>query len=86
MRLEKDAKLAEGKTKIIWAIKDRPDFVLVESKDDITAGDGKKHDQMKDKALFSTTVTCDVFRFLQKIGIPLAFVEQVNGTQSLANG
>ncbi|MBI3075237.1 MAG: hypothetical protein HYY92_03455 [Parcubacteria group bacterium] len=85
MRLEKDAKLVEGKTKIIWRIKDRPNFVLVESKDDITAGDGKKHDQMKDKALFSNTVTCDVFRFLQKIGIPLAFVEQVDGTQFLAH-
>lgn len=70
--------LAEGKTKIILASGRDAQKVLVLSKDDITAGDGAKHDLIEGKAALSTRTTCNVFRLLKACGIPVAFEEQVD--------
>src|SRR3989344_4441000 len=72
--------LAEGKTKIIAKNGDDPDSVYIISKDDITAGDGAKHDLIQGKAAFATRTTCNVFRLLKACRIPVAFTEQVNST------
>lgn len=77
-------KAAEGKTKIIWEVLDDPSLVVVESKDDITAGDGAKHDVMAGKAELANTTTCNVFQLLQACGIPLAFQEQLDARRFLA--
>ncbi len=66
-------KLNEGKTKIIWGDPDGT-VVTIESKDDITAGDGAKHDELEGKAVLSTTTTVNCFRALEAAGIPTAFV------------
>ena len=48
-------RLDEGKTKIIYRDPDFPDtFVLIESKDDVTAGDGERRDIIPDKGHLST--------------------------------
>ena len=74
--------LAEGKTKKII------DFgggqVLVRSKDDITAGDGAKHDVIAGKAALSTATTSNVFRLLKGVGILVAFDAQENETEFIA--
>ena len=57
--------LAEGKTKKIHAIKGSSALVTVVAKDDITAGDGAKHDIIPDKGRLATATTCNVFRLLQ---------------------
>ena len=44
-------KLAEGKTKIIYENPEDPKTVYMVFKDDITAGDGVKHDIIRGKAL-----------------------------------
>lgn len=62
-------KLAEGKTKIILPDPVDSGLVLVRSKDDITAGDGAKHDLLPEKALHATTTTVHVFEFLEACGI-----------------
>lgn len=72
------ALLAEGKTKQIYAVKGNPALVLVVSKDDITAGDGAKHDIIPDKGKIATETTCNVFRLLHVHGVTTAFVEQDN--------
>ena len=72
--------IAEGKTKIIRAIQEVPDSALILSKDDITAGDGKKHDLIEGKAALATRTTCNVFRLLKACGIPVAFDEQIDAT------
>lgn len=77
-------KAAEGKTKIIWTVPDSPSLAVVESKDDITAGDGAKHDVMMGKAVLANATTCNVFRLLQGCGIPLAFQEQLDEKRFLA--
>src|SRR5450830_1856413 len=70
------ALVAEGKTKKIHLVKGSSDRVTVVAKDDITAGDGAKHDIIPDKGRMATATTCNVFRLLQACGLPVAFIEQ----------
>ncbi len=76
--------LNEGKTKKIFPLENRPDFVLIESKDDITAGNGAKHDIMNGKAHFSNVTTCNVFNLLKAHGIPVAFEAKVDHISFIA--
>lgn len=69
------ARLAEGKTKIIWDLPGT-DEVMIESKDDITAGDGEKRDVIEGKAALATQTTSNCFRLLELAGIPTHFVAQ----------
>jgi phosphoribosylaminoimidazole carboxylase / phosphoribosylaminoimidazole-succinocarboxamide synthase len=70
------ALVAEGKTKKIHRVKGSSDLVTVVAKDDITAGDGAKHDIIPDKGRLATATTSNVFRLLKACGLPVAFVEQ----------
>lgn len=66
-----------GKTKKIFRNPQCPGQVFVVSADDITAGDGAKHDVIMGKGALSTATTSNVFRLLKDCGIPVAFDEQV---------
>ena len=66
----------EGKTKVVIDAGDGT--VLIRSKDDITAGDGARHDVLDGKAVSSTTTTCNIFGLLDANGVPTHFVEQVD--------
>ena len=70
------ALVAEGKTKKIHLVKGSSDLATIVAKDDITAGDGAKHDIIPDKGRLATATTCNVFRLLKACGLPVAFVEQ----------
>lgn len=70
--------LAEGKTKVIGQSPSNPNQVIVVSKDDITAGDGAKHDLLTGKAALATLTTCNNFRLLKSCGIPVGFDEQLS--------
>lgn len=59
---------------------DVPGSVLILSKDDITAGDGEKHDKFTGKAEAATTTTCNVFRLLNAADVPTAFEKQITST------
>jgi len=76
--------IAEGKTKVLLATRQDLEKVLIVSKDDITAGDGAKHDRIEGKAALATRTACNVFRLLQACGLPVAFEEQVDATTFLA--
>ena len=56
------------------------------AKDDITAGDGAKHDVIPDKGLLANRTTCNVFRLLKACGLPVAFEEQDAPTSFIAPG
>ena len=60
-------KIGEGKTKIIW--KDGDYQVEIESKDDITAGDGQKRDTIENKAVLANNTTCNIFELLKRSGL-----------------
>jgi phosphoribosylaminoimidazole carboxylase/phosphoribosylaminoimidazole-succinocarboxamide synthase len=70
------ALVAEGKTKKIHQVKGSSELVTVIAKDDITAGDGAKHDIIPDKGRLATATTSNVFRLLKACGLPVAFIEQ----------
>lgn len=80
--------ITEGKTKKIFEtgnIGDNPSLCIVESKDDITAGDGAKHDIVRGKSVLANTTTCNVFRLLKACGVPVAFIEQQGPIQFIAH-
>src|SRR5690242_1808364 len=70
--------LAEGKTKQIYAHPEDHTLAYMVSKDQITAGDGTRKNELAGKARWSTITTANVFRLLNAAGIPTHFVEQVN--------
>lgn len=76
----------EGKTKRIHQIAGSADLVALVAKDDITAGDGAKHDIIAGKSALANATTCNVFRLLKGCGIPVAFEEQDSPTSFIAPG
>jgi len=78
------ALVTEGKTKKVYKIKGGSNLVAVISKDDITAGDGAKHDIIPDKGRIATATTSNVFRLLKACGLPVAFIEQDSETSFVA--
>lgn len=62
----------EGKTKYVVPII----AARFTAKDDITAGDGKKHDLLPGKAILATRTTSNVFDLLRHVGIPVAYIAQ----------
>ncbi len=66
--------MIEGKTKTIVPLWEGASVGLVTTKDDITAGDGAKHDIMPGKAKLATRTTCNIFDYLRRRNIPLAYI------------
>jgi phosphoribosylaminoimidazole carboxylase/phosphoribosylaminoimidazole-succinocarboxamide synthase len=78
------ALVTEGKTKKIYEITGSAGLVAVISKDDITAGDGAKHDVIAEKGALANRTTCNVFRLLKACGLPVAFEEQDSARSFIA--
>ena len=72
-------KIAEGKTKRVFE-SENDDQVILEFKDDITAGDGLKHDIVKDKGYLNCAISSKLFEVLEKEGIPTHFIKYVPKT------
>lgn len=75
--------IAEGKTKKVWGTNDER-YAIIESKDDLTAGDGAKHDIIAGKAALANRTTSNVFKLLNQCGISTAFVQEIDGTKFLS--
>lgn len=67
-------KLAEGKTKIIYAHPDDPGLVLLFHKDGITAGDGARRSEIPGKGALAGRTTANVFALLGRAGVATHFV------------
>ena len=68
-------RLAEGKTKVVYADPADPALAIIVHKDDITAGDGARRDRLPGKGALSGRTTSNVFRLLRASGIPTHFVD-----------
>lgn len=66
--------LTEGKTKIVYAHPTDPDLVILQHKDDITAGDGVRHSVIPGKGALAGRTTANVFMLLNRAGIATHFV------------
>ncbi|MEM0475577.1 MAG: phosphoribosylaminoimidazolesuccinocarboxamide synthase [Candidatus Norongarragalinales archaeon] len=78
MRFEKGALIAEGKTKRVYEVKGDDQKAIIESKDDITAGDGARRDVIQGKGAISGRTTANVFLFLNKHGVATHFISAVD--------
>ena len=64
----KKEQLYEGKAKKVFATSD-PDLVIVDYKDDATAGDGAKKGTIKGKGVINNQMTNYMFKMLEKEGV-----------------
>ncbi|KIH61696.1 hypothetical protein ANCDUO_08025 [Ancylostoma duodenale] len=62
--------LAEGKTKVIFGVVGREDIVLIRSKDQLTAFNAVRKNQLEGKGRIANKTTTNVFKYLQEIGNP----------------
>lgn len=76
-------KLAEGKTKIIYENPADPKTVYMVFKDDITAGDGVKHDVIQGKAVVDWKTNKDIFEYLNRMGTYTHYIESPQEKVSL---
>jgi phosphoribosylaminoimidazole-succinocarboxamide synthase len=67
-------KVAEGKTKIIYENPEDPKTAYMVFKDDITAGDGVKHDVIKGKALVDWKTNRDIYELLNRKDVRTHYV------------
>ena len=67
-------RLAEGKTKIIYAHPDDPALAIMLHKDSISAGDGARRNTIAGKGALSGRTAANVFALLNRAGIATHFV------------
>lgn len=77
-------KIYRGKAKSVEILENG--HALVRFRDDITAGDGAKHDQLEGKGSVNCQTTTIIFEKLEKAGIPTHFIKKVDDTTILARG
>src|SRR5438876_3602531 len=70
--------LAEGKTKQIYAYPGDDTLVYMVNKDQITAGDGVRRNELLGKSRWSTITAANIFRLLNEEEIATHFVEQIS--------
>lgn len=67
-------KIAEGKTKVVYQDPSNPENAVLYFKDDITAGDGAKHDIIGGKGKYDWETTKNCFELIKKHGIASHYV------------
>ena len=72
----------EGKAKKIWSTED-PDLYISEFKDDLTAFNGEKKSSEAGKGALNNKISTELFKYLQKKGIPSHFVEMLDDNHML---
>uniref|UniRef100_A0A4X2KQC2 Bifunctional phosphoribosylaminoimidazole carboxylase/phosphoribosylaminoimidazole succinocarboxamide synthetase n=2 Tax=Vombatus ursinus TaxID=29139 RepID=A0A4X2KQC2_VOMUR len=77
-------KLYEGKTKEVYELLDSPGKVLLQSKDQITAGNAARKNHLDGKAAISNKITSCIFELLQEAGIKTAFTKKCGETAFIA--
>lgn len=76
-------RLAEGKTKVIYAHPTDSALVYMVHKDSISAGDGARRNVIVGKGALSCHTTSNVFRALERAGILTHFVAEIDDTTML---
>ena len=74
--------LAAGKTKTVTASADTSQVILT-FRDDVTAGDGSKHDVLPGKGKVNATITAKLYQLLAENRIPTHLIKQIDDTKLL---
>ena len=80
--MEKREQLYAGKAKKVFATDD-PTIVLVDYKDDATAGDGAKKGTIRGKGVVNNKLTNNLMKMLAQHGIPTHCVEEISDRETL---
>ena len=80
--MEKMEQLYEGKAKKVFATDD-PDLVIVDYKDDATAGNGAKKGTIRGKGVVNNKVTNSLMQLLESKGVPTHFVKQLSDRETV---
>ena len=75
--------LSEGKTKKVF-LTENPNEVIIEFKDDVTAGNMAKHDIVAGKGKINTDITVNLFSLMEKNGIKTHLIKRIDDTHILA--
>jgi phosphoribosylaminoimidazole-succinocarboxamide synthase len=70
-------KLAEGKTKVIYAHPEDPALVYMTHKDNLSAGDGARRSILPGKGAAACETTSNVFQVLNETGLATHYVDKV---------
>ena len=71
-----------GKAKSIYAT-ENPELVIIDYRDDTSAGDGAKIEQLENKGKINNQFNAFIMQLLQKEGIETHFVEQISANESV---
>ena len=74
--------LYTGKAKSIYAT-DKPDLVIIDYRDDTSAGDGAKIEQLENKGKVNNQFNAYIMELLQKEGIETHFVQMISANESI---
>lgn len=77
--------LNEGKTKVIYQHPENPELVIIKSKDNMSAGDGKRRDTIENKGILSNETNSIVFNYLNQQDIPTHFRKRLTPDAFLAD-
>ena len=80
--MEKKQQLYEGKAKKVYATSD-PDLVIVDYKDDATAGNGAKKGTIAGKGVINNRMSNFLMQILAKEGVKTHFVEELSERETL---
>ncbi|UXM85018.1 phosphoribosylaminoimidazolesuccinocarboxamide synthase [Methanococcus aeolicus] len=78
----KNEPLYSGKAKSIYKIDDEK--VLIDFRDDITAGNGEMHDVKSGKGYLNALISSKLFEVLEEEGAPTHFIEYIKPNQMIA--
>jgi phosphoribosylaminoimidazole-succinocarboxamide synthase len=74
----------EGKTKIVAVLNPETKEALITNKDDLTAGNGARHEVLSGKGALVTCITANIFELLRRRRVPVAYLRRNSPTSFFA--
>ena len=72
--MDKKELINSGKVKSVFAC-DNPDEVIIEFRDDMTAGDGARKEVMNNKGAYNAVISAKIFKVLEENGVATQFID-----------
>lgn len=82
--LKKEEIISKGKAKTLYST-NNPDFLIMEFRDDISAGDGIKTATLDEKGMINNKINAHIMTMLDKSGIETHHVATIGENESLVN-
>ena len=72
--MDKKELINSGKVKSVFTT-DNPDEVIIEFRDDMTAGDGERKEVMNEKGAYNAVISAKIFKVLDENGVATQFID-----------